>query len=36
MDDDEIPQCPLCLEDLDITERNFAPCKCGYQVRQRG
>ena len=24
--------CPLCMEDLDITERNFWPCKCGYQI----
>lgn len=26
------PECPLCLERLDLTERNFKPCKCGYQV----
>lgn len=25
-------ECPLCLEELDVTERNFHPCKCGYQV----
>ncbi len=24
--------CPLCLEELDITDRNFRPCQCGYQV----
>lgn len=24
--------CPLCCEDLDITDRQFYPCKCGYQV----
>lgn len=24
--------CPLCMEELDITERNFKPCTCGYQV----
>jgi len=24
--------CPLCMEDLDITDRNFRPCKCGYQI----
>jgi hypothetical protein len=25
-------ECPLCLEELDVTEKNFHPCKCGYQV----
>ena len=24
--------CPLCMEDLDVTDRNFRPCKCGYQI----
>jgi len=24
--------CPLCTEELDITERNFRPCPCGYQL----
>ena len=24
--------CPLCCEDLDISDKNFYPCKCGYQV----
>jgi CCR4-NOT transcription complex subunit 4 len=24
--------CPLCCEELDISDRNFYPCKCGYQV----
>jgi len=24
--------CPLCMEDLDITDLNFRPCKCGYQI----
>ena len=24
--------CPLCMEELDITDRNFRPCKCGYQI----
>ena len=28
----EAPTCPLCLEELSATERNFRPCKCGYQV----
>lgn len=25
--------CPLCLEELDISDLNFKPCPCGYQVR---
>ena len=24
--------CPLCLEEMDVTDRNFRPCKCGYQI----
>lgn len=24
--------CPLCCEDFDISDREFYPCKCGYQV----
>ena len=24
--------CPLCCEELDISDKNFFPCKCGYQV----
>jgi len=24
--------CPLCMEDMDVTDRNFRPCKCGYQI----
>lgn len=31
-DGDEPSECPLCLEELDATDRNFKPCKCGYQV----
>ncbi|KAJ1635498.1 hypothetical protein T492DRAFT_626031 [Pavlovales sp. CCMP2436] len=31
MDDDD-SACPLCMEDLDVTDRNFRPCPCGYQV----
>jgi CCR4-NOT transcription complex subunit 4 len=30
-DDGEI--CPLCCEELDVTDKNFIPCQCGYQVR---
>ncbi len=28
----EEDQCPLCMEDMDVTDRNFRPCKCGYQI----
>jgi len=30
MDDNDL--CPLCCEELDMSDRNFYPCKCGYQV----
>eukprot|EP00954_Amorphochlora_amoebiformis_P028022 1389476-Amorphochlora_amoeboformis.AAC.2 len=29
---EDIPKCPICCEDLDLTDRSFKPCKCGYQV----
>ena len=32
-DDEDDEKCPLCCEDLDVTDRNFFPCPCGYQVR---
>lgn len=32
-DDDEGYDCPLCMEELDIADRNFRPCPCGYKVR---
>lgn len=32
-EDDEI--CPLCCETLDVTDKNFFPCPCGYQVRRQ-
>ncbi|KAF6258772.1 RING/Ubox like zinc-binding domain-containing protein [Scenedesmus sp. NREL 46B-D3] len=25
-------ECPLCIETLDDTDRDFFPCPCGYQV----
>jgi len=31
-DDDEDDVCPLCVEVLDSTDKNFFPCPCGYQV----
>lgn len=31
-DDDEVPTCPLCLEELDATDLAVKACQCGYQV----
>ena len=28
----EDQECPLCLEEMDISDLNFKPCVCGYQV----
>ncbi|OQD61772.1 hypothetical protein PENPOL_c015G05805 [Penicillium polonicum] len=28
-DDDEF--CPLCIEEFDLSDKNFKPCPCGYQ-----
>ena len=30
---EEDMDCPLCMEELDITDKLFKPCECGYQVR---
>ncbi|OAD02275.1 hypothetical protein MUCCIDRAFT_144472 [Mucor lusitanicus CBS 277.49] len=30
--DEEDSDCPLCMEELDIADRNFRPCPCGYQI----
>ncbi|KAI9800931.1 MAG: transcriptional repressor general negative regulator of transcription subunit 4 [Piccolia ochrophora] len=32
--DDSDESCPLCVEEFDISDRNFKPCPCGYQVCQ--
>jgi CCR4-NOT transcription complex subunit 4 len=31
-DDDEL--CPLCIEEFDLSDKNFKPCPCGYQICQ--
>ncbi|KAL7770186.1 hypothetical protein CFE70_000119 [Pyrenophora teres f. teres 0-1] len=31
VDDDEEECCPLCVEEFDLSDRNFRPCPCGYQ-----
>jgi len=32
--DDEEETCPLCIEEFDLSDRNFKPCPCGYQICQ--
>ncbi|KAL4105520.1 hypothetical protein PRIC1_003582 [Phytophthora ramorum] len=32
MSDEEQDCCPLCMEELDITDKTFNACPCGYQV----
>lgn len=29
---DDEPECPICVEKLDIGDRSFFPCPCGYQI----
>ncbi|PFH50694.1 hypothetical protein AMATHDRAFT_176752, partial [Amanita thiersii Skay4041] len=31
-DESEDAECPLCLEEMDISDLNFKPCVCGYQI----
>lgn len=33
---EEAPTCPLCMEDLDETDKDFFPCPCDYQVDDSG
>lgn len=33
IDDEEEETCPLCVEEFDLSDKNFRPCPCGYQVR---
>lgn len=35
VDDEEEECCPLCVEEFDLSDRNFRPCPCGYQVCHR-
>ncbi|KAG8532875.1 uncharacterized protein KY384_002753 [Bacidia gigantensis] len=32
--DDADESCPLCVEEFDLSDKNFKPCPCGYQVCQ--
>lgn len=29
---DDMPECPLCMEVLEVDDLNFYPCTCGYQI----
>ncbi|THH09989.1 hypothetical protein EW145_g1632 [Phellinidium pouzarii] len=31
-DEAEDAECPLCLEEMDVSDLNFKPCPCGYQI----
>lgn len=31
-DQDDIVDCPLCMETLEVDDINFFPCECGYQI----
>ena len=32
LDEDEEEVCPLCVEELDLSDKSFFPCPCHYQV----
>ena len=32
MSDQGEKTCPLCAEEMDLTDQQLKPCKCGYQV----
>ncbi|CAH6721878.1 general negative regulator of transcription subunit 4 [[Candida] jaroonii] len=34
LSDEEEELCPLCVEEMDISDKNFKPCPCGYQICQ--
>lgn len=34
LSDDEEDLCPLCIEPLDVMDKHFKPCPCGYQICQ--
>jgi hypothetical protein len=29
---DYVTNSPLCIEEFDLSDKNFRPCPCGYQV----
>lgn len=32
MSGEEEKKCPLCAEEMDWTDQQLNPCKCGYKV----
>ncbi|ODV90334.1 hypothetical protein CANCADRAFT_2062 [Tortispora caseinolytica NRRL Y-17796] len=32
--DEDVEQCPLCIEDMELSDKRFKPCPCGYQICQ--
>ncbi|KAF7950093.1 hypothetical protein EAE96_007393 [Botrytis aclada] len=32
--DEDDDTCPLCVEEFDLSDKNFQPCPCGYQICQ--
>jgi CCR4-NOT transcription complex subunit 4 len=32
----EDTECPLCMDQMDISDMGFKPCPCGYQVCHSG
>lgn len=32
MSDQGEKTCPLCAEEMDLTDQQLKPCKCGYEV----
>lgn len=32
MSDEGEKSCPLCAEEMDLTDQQLKPCKCGYDV----
>ncbi|KAL6714286.1 transcriptional repressor general negative regulator of transcription subunit 4 [Lecanora helva] len=34
--DDSDESCPLCVEEFDLSDKNFRPCPCGYQNQING
>lgn len=31
-EEEEYHLCPLCVEEMDLQDKNFLPCPCGYRV----
>lgn len=35
MNNEEEKKCPLCAEEMDWTDQQLKPCKCGYEVCEK-